>query len=100
MKKYIIALVALFSIVSASAQNSNCCKNDGGCGFSPYWYLQGQGGIMLPYNTGDRGELLQPVFGVNLGRQVTSLVGVRLGVEGWNAKAKDKYVADKYNSYK
>ena len=98
MKKIIIiALTTVLSVMSANAQTQSC---DGKNCFSPYWYIQPQVGIQLPYTPGDRGDLLSPVFGLNIGRQVTPLVGVRLGVEGWNSKYKDQYVEDTYNKYK
>ena len=99
MKKLMIVALTAFFAMSANAQ-SNCCDKSGACCFSPYWYIQAQGGLQLPYTPGDRGELLSPVFGLNIGRQVTPLVGVRLGAEGWNSKVKDQFVADTYNKYK
>ena len=98
MKRYIfLALTALFAL-TANAQTGSC--NNGACCFSPYWYIQAQGGVQIPYTPGKRGDLMSPVFGLNIGRQVTPLVGVRLGAEGWNSKVKDQYVADTYNKFK
>ncbi len=99
MKKYIfLALTALFAL-TANAQTGSC-DNNGACCFSPYWYIQAQGGVQIPYTPGKRGDLISPVFGLNVGRQVTPLVGVRLGAEGWDSKVKDQYVADTYNKFK
>lgn len=99
MKKlFIVALTSIFAL-AASAQEKKCC-NGGNCCFDPYWYVQLQGGVQLPYTPGCRGDLISPVFGVNVGRQVTPVVGLRLGVEGWNSKVKDQLLADTYNKYK
>lgn len=84
MKKFIIiALTTVLSVMSANAQEKCCAM--GGC-WSPYWYIQAQGGanIMHPFEF----DNLTPQVGLNIGRQVTPLVGLRLGVEGWT-KAKD-----------
>ena len=99
MKKYILVALTAFFALSANAQ-SDCCDKSGKCCFSPYWYIQAQGGIQLPFTPGNRGDLLSPVVGLNIGRQVTPLVGVRLGAEGWESKVKDQYVADTYNKFK
>lgn len=92
MKKFmIIALTAVLSVMSANAQGKCCAM--GGC-WSPYWYIQAQGGvnIMHPFEF----DNLAPQVGLNIGRQINPLVGVRLGVEGWN-KAKDNCLGDKRN---
>ena len=99
MKKYILVALTAFFALSANAQ-SDCCDKSGKCCFSPYWYIQAQGGIQLPFTPGNRGDLLSPVVGLNIGRQVTPLVGVRLGAAGWESKVKDQYVADTYNKFK
>jgi len=99
MRKYILVALTAFFALSANAQSHSCDKN-GDCCFSPYWYIQAQGGVQLPYTPGKRGDLLSPVFGLNIGRQVTPLVGVRIGAEGWNSKVKDQNAADAYNKFK
>lgn len=99
MKKYILVALTAFFALSANAQ-SDCCGKGGDCCFSPYWYIQAQGGVQLPYTPGNRGDLLSPVIGLNIGRQVNPLVGVRLGAEGWESKVKDQYATDTYNKFK
>jgi len=100
MKKFmIIALTTVLSVMSANAQEA-CCANGGGCCWSPYWYIQAQGGVQLPYTPGERKDLLSPVFGLNIGRQVTPLIGVRLGVEGYNSKVQDQLDVETYNKFK
>lgn len=99
MKKYILAALTAFFALSANAQ-SDCCGKGGACCFSPYWYIQAQGGIQLPYTPGKRSDLLSPVVGLNIGRQINPLVGVRLGVEGWESRAQDFYAPDTYNKFK
>lgn len=96
-KTIIVALTALFAL-SASAQSKADEKTCGGC--APYWYIQAQGGVQWPYTDGKFSELISPVFGLNVGRQINPLVGVRLGVEGWNSKVEDQYTAGVYNKYK
>lgn len=103
MKKFmIIALTAVLSVMSANAQDK-CCANGNGCCWSPYWYVQAQGGLEYPLTNAKFDEffdLTQPAFGLNIGRQVTPLVGVRLGVEGWNAKVVSELDAAVVNKYK
>lgn len=82
MKKIaIIALTAIFSMASMTVNAQNSSADD----FSPYWYVQGQGGVELPFSPGDRGDLLSPAFGVNIGRIINPYFGARIGFEGlWN----------------
>lgn len=98
MKKYILAALTAFFALSANAQE--CCGKGGDCCFSPYWYIQVQGGIQLPYTPGKRSDLISPVVGLNIGRQINPLIGVRLGVEGWESKVQDLYNVDNYNKFK
>lgn len=95
MKKTIIVALTAFFALSASAQTK--CE---GQGCTPYWYVQAQGGIQWPYTDGKFSELISPVFGLNIGRQINPLVGVRLGVEGWNSKVQDQFDENVYNKYK
>lgn len=95
MKKTIIVALTAFFALSASAQSKCEAK---GC--APYWYIQAQGGIQWPYTDGKFSELISPVFGLNIGRQINPLVGVRLGIEGWNSKVQDEYNTEVYNKYK
>lgn len=91
MKKIFAIVAAALIAVSASAQD--CCKKEGQCcggGFTPNWYVQLQGGIQLP-NTPGMSELTSPVFSLNLGRNITPLVGARLGIEGLNSRVKNAY---------
>lgn len=95
MKKIaIITLTAILSMVSvaAKAQSSNIDE------FSPYWYVQGQGGLEMPFSPGNRGDLLSPGFALNIGRIINPYFGARVGVEGFRNKIQK--TADTYDKMK
>lgn len=92
MKKiFVIALTAVFTAMSANAQS--CDKDAKACSgkcFTPTWFVNAQGGIQLP-NTPGMGDLISPVFGLNIGRNISPLVSARLGIEGWKSKVNNAY---------
>lgn len=97
MKKiFIIALTAVFTVMSASAQESD---KDYISEFTPSWFVNVQGGIQMPYTPGDRGDLLSPAFSLNVGRNVNRYVSTRIGIEGAYSRYKDLYEADQYNRF-
>ena len=93
MKKiFVIALTAVLTAMSANAQSCNkdakaCC---GGCCFTPTWFVNAQGGIQLP-NTPGMSDLISPVFGFNIGRNINPLFSARVGIEGWKSKVLNAY---------
>ena len=78
--------------VAAKAQSSNIDE------FSPYWYVQGQGGLEMPFSPGNRGDLLSPGFALNIGRIINPYFGARVGVEGFRNKIQK--TADTYDKMK
>ena len=97
MKKiFVIALTAVLTAMSANAQSCNkdakaCC---GGCKYNPSWFVNFQGGIQLP-NTPGMGHLISPVFGLNVGRNISPLFSTRLGIEGCNSKVYNAFTGEK-----
>lgn len=97
MKKiFVIALTAVLTAMSANAQSCNkdakaCC---GGCKYNPSWFVNFQGGIQLP-NTPGMGHLISPVFGLNVGRNISPLFSTRLGIEGCNSKVYNEFTGEK-----
>lgn len=98
MKKIsILALSAVFSVMTANAQQT-CCKNQGACEFVPSWFVNVQGGVQMPYTPGDRGKLLSPAFSLNVGRNVNRYFTARLGIEGAYSRFRD--LTDKYTYHR
>lgn len=98
MKKiFVIALTAVLTAMSANAQ---CCGKEegkaccGGCKYNPSWFVNFQGGIQLP-NTPGMSHLISPVFGLNVGRNISPLFSTRLGIEGCNSKVYNAFTGEK-----
>lgn len=98
MKKiFVIALTAVLTAMSANAQ---CCGKEegkaccGGCKYNPSWFVNFQGGIQLP-NTPGMSDLISPVFGLNVGRNISPLFSTRLGIEGCNSKVYNEFTGEK-----
>lgn len=98
MKKiFVIALTAVLTAMSANAQSCGkeegkaCC---GGCKYNPSWFVNFQGGIQLP-NTPGMSHLISPVFGLNVGRNISPLFSTRLGIEGCNSKVYNEFTGEK-----
>ena len=98
MKKiFVIALTAVLTAMSANAQSCGkeegkaCC---GGCKYNPSWFVNFQGGIQLPNTPGMR-HLISPVFGLNVGRNISPLFSTRLGIEGCNSKVYNEFTGEK-----
>lgn len=98
MKKiFVIALTAVLTAMSANAQSCGkeegkaCC---GGCKYNPSWFVNFQGGIQLP-NTPGMSHLISPVFGLNVGRNISPLLSTRLGIEGCNSKVYNEFTGEK-----
>lgn len=98
MKKiFVIALTAVLTAMSANAQ---CCGKEegkaccGGCKYNPSWFVNFQGGIQLP-NTPGMSHLISPVFGLNIGRNISPLFSTRLGIEGCNSKVYNEFTGEK-----
>ena len=98
MKKiFVIALTAVLTAMSANAQ---CCGKEegkaccGGCKYNPSWFVNFQSGIQLP-NTPGMSHLISPVFGLNVGRNISPLFSTRLGIEGCNSKVYNEFTGEK-----
>ena len=98
MKKiFVIALTAVLTAMSANAQ---CCGKEegkaccGGCKYNPSWFVNFQGGIQLP-NTPGMSHLISPVFGLNVGRNISPLFSTRLRIEGCNSKGYNEFTGEK-----
>ena len=76
MKKLtlVLALLAAFSF-GATAQD-----------FTPYPYIQLQGGAAYDFGDADFAKLLSPAAQIAVGYQFVDCWGARLAVNGWNAK--------------
>ena len=77
MKRVTLAL-ALFAAISFSAAAQE---------FTPYPYIQLQGGVSYDFSeAADFAKLLSPAAQVAVGYRFDELWGARLAVNGWNAK--------------
>lgn len=86
-KSLVLALALLLAPAVANAQES----------YSSYYFVQGQGGLHMPFTPGKRGDLMKPSFGLNVGSWFAPAIGARFGVEG--LKSAVKY-GDSYESFK
>lgn len=86
--KLILALTLIAPFV-ANAQSVN--KS-----YDTYNFVQAQGGLHMPFTSGDFGDLLQPSWGANVGRWFAPAFGARFGVEGMSSKVKLGEAYDKF----
>ena len=78
MKKLFLVALALSSALCVSAQKLIVQDYQS----SPYWYGGVKGGIQWVPTNYDFGSLIAPAFGVQLGRQMTPVVGIRGDFQG------------------
>ena len=84
MKKLFLVALALSSALCVSAQKLIVQDYQS----SPYWYGGVKGGIQWVPTNYDFGSLIAPAFGVQLGRQMTPVVGIRGDFQGlWSKTA-------------
>jgi len=88
-KQISVAALAMMLPMCMNAQESN--------DFYSNAFIQVQGGVQLPFKSGNRTDLLSPNFGANLGFWFSPAVGARFGAEGFKSKV---YYNNKYNSFK
>ncbi len=64
--------------------------------FNPHWFVQGQ--IGGQYTTGETtfGKLLSPNAQIAVGYQMSSVLGLRLGVNGWQSRGGSELLDNKY----
>lgn len=98
--------VVLSSMFSASAMAQDCCGKEGACcggcnaeaielGYypQPYGFVQVQGGVNTIFSPGKQ---FNPTFSVGAGYMFSPAVGLRLHVNGYEAKNGFRSVNDKY----
>lgn len=64
--------------------------------YTSYYFVQGQGGLHMPFTPGSRGDLMKPSFGLNVGTWFAPAIGARFGAEG--LKSTIKY-GESYESF-
>lgn len=84
MKKMILSCLMLMGALSVSAQEQ---KGTTEYVFEPHWYIQLQGGVQ--YTTGETkfGDLISPNVQAMVGYNFSKALGVRFGLNAWQAKA-------------
>ena len=82
------ALTVAPTVMNAQTQTSES--------YTSYYFVQGQGGLHLPFTPGSRGDLIKPTFGLNVGTWIVPAIGARFGAEG--LKSRFKY-GDNYESF-
>ena len=84
LRKLLLAIsVVLASTSIAVAQQS---KTDSSVEFRPNWNIQLQGGAAYTLGEAKFGKLISPAVYFNAGYKFHSMLGVRVGVGGWQAK--------------
>ena len=89
--KFVVLAAALLvapTVVSAQTQTSES--------YTSYYFVQGQGGLHMPFTPGSRGDLMKPNFGLNVGTWFAPVIGARFGAEGLKSAAK---YGDSYGSF-
>ena len=56
--------------------------------YTSYYFVQGQGGLHIPFTPGSRGDLMKPSFGLNVGTWFAPAIGARFGAEGFKSAIK------------
>ena len=93
MKKLTNLTLALALMIAPSVVNAQST----GESYTTYNFVQVQGGLQLPFTPGNRTDLMQPTFGLNVGRWFAPVIGARVGVEGLNSKVKLNEKYDKFS---
>lgn len=91
-----IKILLAFAIVPIIASAQSVDKS-----YETYNFVQVQGGLHMPFTSGNLGNLIQPSYGLNIGRWFAPCFGARFGVEGLSSKVKygDDYVKFKYLNF-
>lgn len=93
-KRLLLAMfVVLASTSIATAQQS---KSDSSVEFRPNWTIQLQGGAMFSLGEAKLGKLVSPAVYVNAGYKFHSMLGVRVGVGGWQSKGEAAMIGQVY----
>ena len=85
IKRFILPAVLLMGSMFASAQGQSGKEESNGT-FNPHWFMQVQGGIAHTVGEASFGDLLSPAAALNVGYKFTPVLGVRVGMSGWQAK--------------
>lgn len=86
MKRIFLLMAVALTTLSLSAQEK----------FKPYGFIQLQGGVGTTFTNADQGKLLSPTFTVGVGAMAIPELGLRLNVNGWQAKGGFASIEDKY----
>ena len=94
-KKLLLVVSAVLASVSiAEAQQS---KSDLSVEFRPNWIIQLQGGAAYTRGEASFGKLISPAANLSVGYKFHPMVGMRVGVGGWQAKGAAAQVGELYN---
>ena len=94
-KKLLLVVSAVLASVSiAEAQQS---KSDLSVEFRPNWTIQLQGGAAYTRGEASFGKLISPAANLSVGYKFHPMVGMRVGVGGWQAKGAAAQVGELYN---
>ena len=93
-KKFLLVIsVMLASAGIAEAQQS---KSDNSVEFRPNWNIQLQGGAAYTIGEAQSGKLFSPSVFLSAGYKFHSMVGVRVGIGGWQAKGEAALIGEMY----
>lgn len=70
----------LLSLPLAAQENNE--KNE----FKPYWFMQIQGGVAHTVGEASFSKLLSPAAAISGGYYFNPVLGLRIGVSGWESK--------------
>ena len=92
-KLLLVVSVVLASVGTAEAQQS---KSDLSVEFRPNWTIQLQGGAAYTLGEAKVGKLISPAANLSASYKFHSMLGVRVGVGGWQAKGAAAQVGELY----
>jgi opacity protein-like surface antigen len=85
MKSFKSLMLAASLMIAPTMANAQTQTSES---YTSYYFVQGQGGLHMPFTPGSRGDLMKPSFGLNVGTWFAPAIGARFGAEGFKSAIK------------
>ena len=85
MKSFKSLMLAASLMIAPTMANAQTQTSES---YTSYYFVQGQGGLHIPFTPGSRGDLMKPSFGLNVGTWFAPAIGARFGAEGFKSAIK------------
>lgn len=90
IKRSLFMVLLAISSISLGAQEvpatTSSNTEDAKETFSPYWFIQAQGGASYTVGEAKFKNLISPAGALSVGRQFSPILGTRLNISGWQSK--------------